>query len=95
MSIFEMDAKAKTYFDLMAQIDELTAEAEAIKDFIKAAMVEVEQEEITGHGWRATWHNTTSNRLDSKRLKAENPELYAAYTVSTTGTRFTLNAVKA
>lgn len=95
MSIFEMDAKAKTYFDLMEQIDQLTAEAEAIKDYIKSAMMEIEQEEITGHGWRATWHNTKSNRLDSKKLKAERPEVYEAYTVSTTGTRFTLNAIKA
>ena len=30
MSIFELDAKAATYFDLMEQIDALTAEAEAI-----------------------------------------------------------------
>ena len=95
MSIYEMDAKAKTYFDLMEQIDQLTAEAEAIKDTIKAAMTEIEQEEITGHGWKATWHNTKSNRLDSKKLKVERPEVYEAYTVSTTGTRFTINAIKA
>lgn len=95
MSISEMDAKARTYFDLMEQIDQLTAEAEAIKDYIKSAMMEIEQEEITGHGWKATWHNTKTSRLDSKRLKADNPELYAAYTVSTTGTRFTINAIKA
>ena len=37
MSIFELDAKASTYFDLMEQIDALTAEAESIKDAIKAA----------------------------------------------------------
>lgn len=95
MSINEMDAKAKAYFDLMEQIDQLTAEAEAIKDTIKAAMVEIEQEEITGHGWRATWHNTKGNRLDSKKLKAERPEVYEAYTISTTGTRFTINTIKA
>lgn len=95
MSIKELDARAASYFELMEQIDQLTAEAESIKDAIKAAMIEIEQEEITGNGWRATWHNTKSNRLDSKKLKAERPEVYEAYTVSTTGTRFTLNAVKA
>ena len=95
MSISEMDARAAAYFDLMDQIDQLTAEAEAIKDAIKAAMVEIEQEEITGHGWRATWHNTKTSRFDSKRFKADQPELYRAYTVSATGTRFTLNAIKA
>ena len=34
-----MDARAASYFELMAQIEELQAEAEAIKDTIKAAMV--------------------------------------------------------
>ena len=95
MSINEMDLKAATYFDLMEQIEQLQAEAEAIKDAIKTAMVEIEQEEITGHGWRATWHNTNTSRFDSKKFKADHAELYKAYTVSTTGTRFTLNALKA
>lgn len=95
MSINDMDAKAAAYFDLMEQIDQLTAEAEAIKDAIKAAMVEVEQEEITGHGWRATWHNTTTNRFDSAAFKKAHADLYTAFCKPTNGTRFTLNAIKA
>ena len=95
MSISEMDARAANYFDLLAQIEALQAEAEAIKDSFKAAMVEIEQEEITGHGWRATWHNTSTTRFDSKRFKTDHPELASAYTVSATGTRFTLNPIKA
>lgn len=93
MSINEMDMKAKSYFDLLAEIEELQAQAEEIKDDIKAAMVEIEQEEITGHGWRATWHNTNSSRFDSKRFKADHPELAQEYTIKSTGTRFTLNAI--
>lgn len=95
MSIYELDTRAESYFDLMAQIEALQAEAEAIKDEIKAAMVEIEQEEITGHGWRATWHSTKTTRLDTKRFKAEQSELYNAYTVTATGTRFTLNQISA
>lgn len=93
MSIFELDAKAATYFDLMEQIDALTAEAEAIKDTIKASMVEIEQEQIDGHGWRATWHNTTTSRFDSKSFKADHGDLYSAYCKPTAGTRFTLNRI--
>lgn len=95
MSINEMDMKAKNYFDLLAEIEELQAQAEAIKEDIKAAMVEIEQEEINGHGWRATWHNTNSSRFDSKKFKQDHPELAAEYTIRTTGTRFTLNPVAA
>ena len=95
MSINDLNSKAASYFDLMAQIDALTAEAEGIKDAIKAAMAEIEQEEISGDGWRATWHNTNTTRFDSKAFKAAHADLYAAFTVKTTGTRFTLNAVSA
>ncbi len=95
MSINDLNMKAASYFDIMAQIDALTAEAESIKDCIKSAMAEIEQEEITGDGWRATWHNTNSTRFDSKTFKADHADLYAQYTVKSTGTRFTLNAVNA
>lgn len=95
MSINEMDAKVSIYFDLLEQIEALQAEAEAIKDTIKTVMVDKATEEITGHGWRATWHNTTTNRFDSGAFKKANAELYAAYCKPVTGTRFTLNAIKA
>ena len=95
MSMNELDAKAATYFDLLAQIEELTAEAEAIKDVLKGVMVDQATEELDGTGWRATWHNTTTSRFDSKRFKADHADLYGAYTTKTTGTRFTLNRLNA
>lgn len=95
MSINEMDARAKTYFELLQQIEELQAEAEAIKDSLKAVMVDRGQEELEGHGWRATWHNTTTNRFDSSAFKKAHGELYKAFCKPVNGTRFTLNAIKA
>lgn len=95
MSINELDARVSTYFDLLEQIEALQAEAEAIKDHVKAAMVEIEQEEITGHGWRATWHNTTTTRLDTTAFKKVHPDMFTAFAKTTTSTRFTLNAIKA
>lgn len=95
MSINELDAKAATYFDILAQIETLTAEAEAIKDVLKGVMVERATEELDGTGWRATWHNTTTSRFDTKRFKADHADLYGAYTNKTTGTRFTLNRLNA
>ena len=95
MSINEMDVKARTYFELLAQIEALQSEAEAIKDSLKAQMVEQSTEELEGDGWRATWHNTNNSRFDSKRFKADYAELYGLYTVKTTGTRFTLNQISA
>ena len=95
MGTIELNAKAATYFDLLAQIEELTAEAEAIKDTLKGVMVERATEELDGEGWRATWHNTTTTRFDSKKFKAEHGDMYSQYTIKTTGTRFTLNRLNA
>ena len=95
MSMNELTAQARAYFELMQQIADLEAEAEAIKDQMKTVMVERETEDLQGPGWRATWHNTVTNRFDSKKFKADHPELSEAYTVTTTGTRFTLNQVRA
>ena len=75
MSMNELDARATAYFYIMEQIDALTAEAEAIKDELKAVMVDSTAEELNGTGWRATWHNTTTTRFDSKAFKAAHADL--------------------
>ena len=92
MSIDMMDVRVSTYFDLMAQIEQLQAEAEDIKDELKGQMMERETEELEGTGWRATWHNTKNNRFDSKRFKADHADLYGQYSKATTTTRFILSA---
>ena len=95
MSINEMDARARAYFELQKQIEELQAEAEAIKDSLKAVMVDRGEETLQGNGWRATWHNTVTTRFDSSAFKKEHGELYTAFCKPVNGTRFTLNPIKA
>jgi len=94
MKNIELNDKVRNYFEIMQMISELEAEAEAIKDAVKAEMVEQGTEELEGAGWRATWHNTVSNRFDSAAFKKEHGDLYKAFTKATTGTRFTLNTIK-
>lgn len=94
MGMDMINAKVSTYFGLMAQIEQLQAEAERIKDTLKAQMLEREIEVLEGDGWRATWHNTSSTRFDSARFRKDHADLFSEYTVKTTGTRFTLNRVK-
>lgn len=57
MSTIELNERAAVYFDLLAQIEALTAEAESIKDSMKAVIVDRATEELNGDGWRATWHS--------------------------------------
>ena len=90
-----LDQKAREYFDIQQQIAELEALAEAIKDQMKAAMVEAGKEELDGIGWRATWHNTVTNRFDSAGFKKAHGDLYSEFCKPVTGTRFTLNQIKA
>ena len=95
MSTKELDSRAAEYFSIMETIEALQAEAESIKDVMKAAMTEHGAEELEGTGWRATWHTTHTSCFDSKRFKADHAELYGAYTVKGYSTRFTLNAISA
>ena len=94
MSIFDLDIKAKEYFAIVAQIASLEEEKKALQTVFQNAMIEIEQEEITGHEWRATWHNTTRKSLDGKALEKAFPDVYSQFLKETTSTRFTLNKIK-
>ena len=83
---YELDPKVKELRDIQTMIDELTAEAEAIKDAIKAVMVDKGDEELSGNAWKTV----TSSRLDAKALKAGAPDVYAAYCKASTTSRFVL-----
>ena len=95
MSSSEMDGKVRSYFELLSQIEQLQGEAEAIKDCLKEQMISNGSEGLCGNGWKATWHNTSNSRFDTKQFKADHAALYDLYTAKTTGTRFTLNRIRA
>ena len=90
MSENELNTAARDLLAVRAMIEELQAEAEALTDKIKGAMVDRGQEVLTGDGWKASWKNVTSSRFDSKGFKADHADLYAAYSKPTTTTRFTV-----
>lgn len=91
MSNRELDNQVKTLREIQSQIEALQAEAEAIRDSIKAEMVEQGAEVLTGNGWKASWKVVESSRLDGKALKAALPEIAARFTVATRTSRFCIN----
>ena len=91
MSIGELNLTAHDLMSVRAMIAELEAEAEALTDKIKAAMVERGGETLQGDGWKATWRNVTSNRFDSKAFKAAHADLYSQFSKPTTTTCFILS----
>ena len=86
MSINEIESKVRELRQLQALIEEATAEAEAIKDAIKAQMDD--SEELRAGEYRVTWKAVTSSRLDSKALKEALPEVAQLFTRTTTSRRF-------
>ena len=91
MSMNELNSTAHDLISVRAMIEELQAEAEALTDKLKAAMVERGEETLQGDGWKASWKNVNSQRFDSKAFKADHADLYSQYSKATTTTRFTLS----
>ena len=88
MSMNELNQAAKDLLAVKAMIAELEAEAEALTDKIKGAMVDQGKETLTGDGWKASWKNVTSSRFDSKAFKAAHSDLYTEYSKPVTTCRF-------
>ena len=86
MSINEMESKVRELRHLQKLIEEAQAEAEAIKDEIKAVMGDSERM-IAGE-YKITWSAITTTRLDSAALKKAMPEIAERFTKTTTSRRF-------
>ena len=86
MSINEMEAKSRELRQLQALIEEAQAEAEAIKDAIKAAMGD--SESIQAGEYKITWKAVTSSRIDTTALRKALPDVAERFTKETTSRRF-------
>ncbi len=87
-----LNKTARDLLEIRAMIKELEAEAEALTDQLKAAMIDRSTETLEGDGWKATWKNVESRRFDSKSFKAQHGDLYEAFSKPTTTTRFLISA---
>ena len=86
MGTHELESKVRELRQLQALIEEATAEAEAIKDAIKAAMGD--SEELRAGEYKVTWKAVKSSRLDAAALKKALPEVAERFTRITTTRRF-------
>ncbi len=77
---------------LKANIDQVEAEFEAVKNKLKNKLGEHVLAEF--HGRKIRWTNVVSNRLDSKLLRAEQPKIAEQYTKPGCSRRFTVDPVK-
>ena len=88
MSTNELTEKIRTLRELQALIEDAQAEAEDIKDAIKAHMGD--SEELRAGEYKVTWKPVTSSRLDAAALRAALPEVAARFTRISMVRRFTV-----
>ena len=86
MSTSEIESKVRELRQLQALIEEAQAEAESIKDAIKAAMGD--SEELRAGEYRITWKPVQSARLDTAALRKALPDVAERFTRTTTTRRF-------
>lgn len=90
MSINEMESKIKKLQEWETLAEEAKAEAEALRDEIKAEMLARETEEIEAGRFIIRWTAVLSNRFDTTTFKKEHAEMYKQYTKQTQSRRFSI-----
>lgn len=86
MSTQDIEKKIKLMREMQRMAEEAQAEAEALKDEIKAYMGD--SEELTAGEYKITWRSIESARIDTVALKKALPELAEKFTKVTTTRRF-------
>ena len=79
MSTKDITAKVRSLKELEALIAEAQAEAEGIKDELKAEMINRNTEEMTVDVFKIRYKTVKSNRFDTNAFKSTHKELYSQY----------------
>ena len=88
MCIHEMEAAARELRQLQALIEEAQAEADALKDRLKAALGDAES--VQAGEYRITWKAITSSRIDTAALKKALPDVAERFSIRSTTRRFSV-----
>ncbi len=84
------DEKLKRRQELLEVMERMDAERKKIEQELKLYLGEAEVAE--NERYRVSWKQVCSNRLDEKRLKEEQPEVYEKYRKEIVSRRFTVKA---
>lgn len=92
MSKIELLAKIELLNKYEAMMEELKAEADTIRNTIKAEMDAREVEELIAGQYIVRYTAVLSNRFDTTAFKKVMPEIYKAYTKQVSSRRFSISA---
>ena len=91
MSKIELLAKIELLNKYEAMVEEMKAQADTIRNEIKAEMDARELEEMIAGQYIIRYTSVLSNRFDSTAFKKVMPEIYKAYTKQVSSRRFTIS----
>ena len=92
MSKIELLAKIELLNKYEAMMEELKAEADTIRNTIKAEMEAREVEELIAGQYIVRYTAVLSQRFDTTAFKKVMPEIYKAYTKQVSSRRFSISA---
>ena len=92
MSKKELISKIEYLQELEGFMEEIKAEADGIRDDIKALMLEEGTEELEAGAYIVRWTSVLTNRFDSTAFKKIYGDLYKAFTKQVASKRFTISA---
>ena len=90
MSQNELDSKIQQLNEWEELMEEARAEAEALRDAIKAEMLAQNTEELTAGVYIIRWTSVLSNRFDTTTFKREHGDLYRQFTKQVSSRRFSI-----
>lgn len=91
MSKIELLAKIELLNKYEAMVEEMKAQADSIRNEIKAEMEARELEEMIAGQYIIRYTAVLSNRFDTTAFKKVMPEIYKAYTKQVSSRRFTIS----
>ena len=90
MSTIEITSKIEALKELETLIEEAKAEAEALRDEIKAEMLNRNAEEMEAGQYIVRWTSVLSQRFDSTSFKKVMPDVYKSFTKQVASRRFSI-----
>lgn len=90
MTRTEIITKIEALTEWETIIEEAKAEAEALRDSLKAEMLEQNTEELEAGAYIIRWTSVLSQRFDTTAFKKSHADMYKEYTKQVSSRRFSI-----
>ena len=91
MTRTEIISKIEALTEWETIIEEAKAEAEALRDSIKAEMLNQNTEELEAGAYIIRWTSVLTNRFDTTSFKRSHGDMYKEFTKQVSSRRFTIS----